>query len=202
MQALGRGLTTIPVGYLADRYRPRVLISAGSLLVGLGSLVSAVAPVFELLVLSGVITGAGTAFVFMAGMAYIVRSSSPRERGRAVGRTMAGWGLGMLLAPLAAGVLAKCAGMAQHIRAGGRAQRRRRGHRVDHRERGAAGPPLQRPSAPAPAPASLGIPAQRARGRRRQRPHLGHDEPRSTGSCCRSTAPRVSSSIPRAPVSG
>ncbi len=110
MQALGRGLTTIPVGYLADRYRPRVLISAGSLLVGLGSLVSAVAPVFELLVLSGVITGAGTAFVFMAGMAYIVRSSSPRERGRAVGRTMAGWGLGMLLAPLAAGVLANALG--------------------------------------------------------------------------------------------
>ncbi len=110
MQALGRGLTTVPVGYLADRYRPRALISVGSLLVGLGSLVSAFAPVFGALVVGSLISGAGTAFVFMVGMTYIVRSSSPRERGRMVGRTMAGFGLGSLLAPLVAGVLANALG--------------------------------------------------------------------------------------------
>ena len=56
------------------------------------------------------VTGVSMALIFTAGMTHLVRSSSAEERGRTVGRAMAGWGLGALLAPSAAGALASAFG--------------------------------------------------------------------------------------------
>lgn len=106
MQALGRGLATIPAGRLADRYPPGVLVSAAALLMAVGSVVVATAPVFSVLVGGMAITGVAMAFVFTAGMTHLVRVSAPAVRGRTIGLAMAGWGFGALLAPMTSGFLA------------------------------------------------------------------------------------------------
>lgn len=106
MQSLGRGLATLLAGRLADRYPARVLVSAGGVLMMIGSALVAVAPTFPVLVVGSAITGVSMAFVFTAGMTHLIRISVPAVRGRMIGLSMAGWGFGSLLAPLAAGALA------------------------------------------------------------------------------------------------
>lgn len=106
LQALGRGVAMIPAGGLADRYPPRVLVSLGGVLMVVGSLASAAAPVYPILLFGTAVVGVSMALIFTAGMAHLIRSAPTGERGRTMGRAMAGWGLGSLLAPLAAGALA------------------------------------------------------------------------------------------------
>ena len=110
MQALGRGLAMIPAGRVADRYPPRLLVSLGGVLMVIGSLASAAAPVYPVLVFGTAVIGVSMALIFTAGMAHLIRSAPTEERGRTMGRAMAGWGLGSLLAPLAAGALASAFG--------------------------------------------------------------------------------------------
>ena len=106
MQAISRGVAMIPAGRLADRYPPRALVSLGGMLMVVGSLAAAAAPTFPILVLGTAVIGVSMALIFTAGMTHLVRSSSADDRGRTVGRAMAGWGLGSFLAPVAAGALA------------------------------------------------------------------------------------------------
>jgi len=110
MQALGRGVAMIPAGRVADRYPPRLLVSLGGVLMVVGSLASAAAPVYPILVFGTAVIGVSMALIFTAGMAHLIRSAPTGERGRTMGRAMAGWGLGSLLAPLAAGALASAFG--------------------------------------------------------------------------------------------
>ena len=110
LQALGRGVAMLPAGRLADRYPPRALVALGGVLMVVGSLASAAAPVYPVLVLGTAVIGVSMALIFTAGMTHLVRSAPEGARGRTVGRAMAGWGLGSLLAPLAAGVLADAFG--------------------------------------------------------------------------------------------
>ncbi len=110
LQALGRGVAMLPAGRLADRYPPRALVAVGGVLMVVGSLASAAAPVYPVLVLGTAVIGVSMALIFTAGMTHLVRSAPEGARGRTVGRAMAGWGLGSLLAPLAAGVLADAFG--------------------------------------------------------------------------------------------
>lgn len=110
LQALGRGVAMIPAGGLADRYPPRVLVSLGGVLMVVGSLASAAAPVYPILLFGTAVVGVSMALIFTAGMAHLIRSAPTGERGRTMGRAMAGWGLGSLLAPLAAGALASAFG--------------------------------------------------------------------------------------------
>ncbi len=110
LQALGRGVAMIPAGRLADRYPPRALVAVGGVLMVIGSLASAAAPVYPILVVGTAVIGVSMALIFTAGMTHLVRSAPEGARGRTVGRAMAGWGLGSLLAPLAAGALADAFG--------------------------------------------------------------------------------------------
>lgn len=110
LQALGRGVAMIPAGALADRYPPRALVTLGGVLMVVGSLASAAAPTYSILVVGTAVVGVSMALIFTAGMAHLIRSAPTGERGRTMGRAMAGWGLGSLLAPLAAGALASAFG--------------------------------------------------------------------------------------------
>ncbi len=110
LQALGRGVAMVPAGRLADRYPPRALVTLGGVLMVVGSLAAAAAPAYPILVLGTAVTGVSMALIFTAGMTHLVRNAPEGARGRTVGRAMAGWGLGSLLAPMAAGVLADAFG--------------------------------------------------------------------------------------------
>jgi predicted MFS family arabinose efflux permease/ribosomal protein S18 acetylase RimI-like enzyme len=81
------------------RYSPRALLAAGSTLLALGSLASAVAPTFALLALAQVPMWAGIATLMAAGVAASAAWSAPGERTRIVARMFAGppaaWIVGM-----------------------------------------------------------------------------------------------------------
>ena len=138
MQALGRGVAMIPAGRVADRYPPRLLVSLGGVLMVIGSLASAAAPVYPVLVFGTAVIGVSMALIFTAGMAHLIRSAPTEERGRTMGRAMAGWGLGSLLAPAGRRGARQRLRLALRLHSGGRAQRGRGAARVEHPRRPAA----------------------------------------------------------------
>jgi predicted MFS family arabinose efflux permease len=97
--ATGRGLS---------RFSPRALIVAGSALLAVGSLASAVAPRFVFLVLAQVPMWSGIAMLLTAGVAAIASWSEPGDRTKFVSRALAGapaaWILGMPVIGLVASV--------------------------------------------------------------------------------------------------
>jgi MFS family permease len=104
--AIARVVLTIPSGIMSDRLPPRVLLSTGTLLMSIGSVVCATAPSFTVLVGGSLIAGLGSALVFTPGMSHIARLSQGQNRGHATGRIMAGVQLGGLFSPAAAGLAA------------------------------------------------------------------------------------------------
>lgn len=84
-------------GYLVDRFGPRWLISAGSLMAGLSWVLSAQAQnIGTLYLFYGVIGGLGTGIVYVGTIGMMVRWF-PDKRGLASGITAAGYGFGAIL---------------------------------------------------------------------------------------------------------
>jgi MFS transporter, DHA1 family, inner membrane transport protein len=90
------------------RFSPRALIGAGSALLALGSIASAVAPTFALLALAQVPMWAGIAMLLAAGVAATAAWSTPEDRPRVVSRALAGapaaWIVGMPLIGLVSSI--------------------------------------------------------------------------------------------------
>ena len=88
------------------RFSPRALLGAGSALLALGSVASAVAPTFPLLALAQVPMWAGIATMITAGIAAAAAWSEPERRTRVVAHALAGppaaWIAGMPLIGLVA----------------------------------------------------------------------------------------------------
>ncbi len=110
MPSVARVVFTLPSGYLADRYPPRVALSAGMGLLAVGATIGALAFTFAALLVAMLVLGMGTALVFTTGMAHAVRLAAPRRRGRAAARVMAGVQLGSFLSPAAGGLIASAFG--------------------------------------------------------------------------------------------
>jgi predicted MFS family arabinose efflux permease len=87
------------------RYQKRSLLALGALLVGAGSLASALAPSFAVLTVAQVPVWAGTAILVSAGVSATASWSAPGERARVVAHALAGppvaWIVGMPLIGLA-----------------------------------------------------------------------------------------------------
>jgi MFS family permease len=98
-------------GSLIDRYGERAMVAAGAAIVGLSSLGAGAAPNFPALVGLRGAGGIGSAF-FLGGLtAHIIGTISAEERGRAMSVFQATIGIGLLLGPLAGGLLAARAGV-------------------------------------------------------------------------------------------
>jgi predicted MFS family arabinose efflux permease len=92
-------LVAIAVGRALVRFSPRALLGVGSALLALGSLASAVAPTFALLVAAQVPAWAGVATLIAAGVAATASWSESESRTRVVAHALAGaptaWIVGM-----------------------------------------------------------------------------------------------------------
>jgi MFS family permease len=98
-------------GSLIDRFGERSMVAAGAVIVGLSSIGAGAAPNFPALVILRGAGGVGSAF-FLGGLtAHIIGTVSAAERGRAMGVFQATIGIGLLLGPLAGGLLAAAAGL-------------------------------------------------------------------------------------------
>jgi predicted MFS family arabinose efflux permease len=98
-------LALFPGGRLVDRLGSRRLALTGLGLFGLGAAAGALAPTFEVLLLSRVAQGAGAGLVSPAALAGAVSAFPPERRGVALGLWGAGSGIANLLGPLLGGVL-------------------------------------------------------------------------------------------------
>lgn len=92
-------------GRASDFIGSRTLFSAGILAFALGSLVSALAPVFPMLVLGRLVQGAGGAAVPALSMVMIARVMPENRRGAAMGMTASAVGVGAALGPFLGGVI-------------------------------------------------------------------------------------------------
>src|SRR5690606_6688010 len=93
-------------GWLADRLGERVILTAGVLIVAASSALTGLAQsYFELLAWRG-LGGIGSAMFSISAMALVLRSTSPRIRGRAVGFYQGGFLIGGMAGPAVGGLLA------------------------------------------------------------------------------------------------
>jgi DHA1 family inner membrane transport protein len=101
-------VAALATGRALRRFSPRALIGAGSVLLGIGSLASAVAPTFLLLALAQIPMWGGIAMLIAAGVAATAAWSPPDGRTRVVSHALAGppsaWIVGMPLIGLVASV--------------------------------------------------------------------------------------------------
>ena len=96
------GLFSILSGRLSDKYGPRILVTVGGLLVGIGFLLmSRISSLWQVYLIWGLFMGIGSSCSFLP-----IASTIPRwftkKRGIAIGITVAGFGLGGIISPLLA----------------------------------------------------------------------------------------------------
>jgi MFS family permease len=100
---------SLPAGRLADRFGSRSLTVAAAVLLAVASVASASSPSFAWLFVSRLIFGAGYGVVWTAGLAWLAGDSA--NQGRGLGGTVAASGVGGILGPAIAGVMAQWAGL-------------------------------------------------------------------------------------------
>jgi MFS family permease len=98
-------------GPLIDRFGERAMVALGAAVVGLSSIGAGSAPSFGALVALRGAGGVGSALFLGGLMAHLIDVVRPEERGRAMSIFQAVIGVGLLLGPLAGGVVAAVAGL-------------------------------------------------------------------------------------------
>ncbi|MBI4331742.1 MAG: MFS transporter [Chloroflexi bacterium] len=101
----------IPSGRLADRYGRRPMIIAGTLLIGLSSLGSALASEFWQLVAFRLVMGTGSALYTTTSQSALADLSTPRTRGQFLSLHQGAHQIGNSLGPAAGGFLAEYLGL-------------------------------------------------------------------------------------------
>ncbi len=96
-------------GSLGDIFGERRVFSVGVIAFGATSVVCALAPTIEVLVLGRALQGVGGALLTPAALAVIVSAFGPDERGSAVGSWTAWGAVGMIIGPLVGGQLVDAA---------------------------------------------------------------------------------------------
>lgn len=102
---------TVPLGRLSDRFGRRVVLLAGVVMAGAGSMLVPYSPLYIVITLGTFLVGLGWSAVYVAATALIADASSPEERGRAVGFNDTFSYIPGIILPLIAGPLAASAGL-------------------------------------------------------------------------------------------
>ena len=101
VSGLAAGIVALSIGRLSERFRLRELLAIGLRLLAAGSLLSAIAPTFSLLIAAQVAVGAGLAIVLAAGLAAAGEWSPADRRAQVLSWALIGqpaaWILGMPL---------------------------------------------------------------------------------------------------------
>ena len=103
-------VSILAVGRLADRFGHRTVIAWGAGLFALGSVVSAVAPGYGVLLAGRVVQGLGGSALLTVGLAIISASFAGAERGRALGFYFAAGASAAVIGPIVGGLLTSVGG--------------------------------------------------------------------------------------------
>ncbi len=102
---LASTVSLVPIGKLADIYGRKKILTLGVVLLTLSSLLLVVCTSVRVFLLLRFLQGVGSSMVFATGVAIVSSVFPPRERGRAMGITVAVVYLGQSLGPFVGGLL-------------------------------------------------------------------------------------------------
>ena len=102
---------SVPMGAISDRIGRKGPMIAGLALLAISTLAFAFAETLPMLFLARLLQGAADGMTWIVGFAMIADLYGPEERGRAMGLTMAGSTLGIIIGPVAGGWLYEIGGI-------------------------------------------------------------------------------------------
>jgi len=103
-------LAQIPGGKLSDRYGPRYVLATSMLIIAISTALLGLAKDWIEALALRILTGAGAGLYFAPLNSVIFRQFAGRERGRALGLTSSGAGMGIILTAALTGLLVNTAG--------------------------------------------------------------------------------------------
>jgi len=107
---LSSAVFLVPLGKLADIRGRKLVFLLGNLVIGISSIICALAWSGGLLIAFRAVQGIGSAMVFGTGVAIITSVYPPEERGKAIGYTVTAVYVGLSLAPFLGGILTQYLG--------------------------------------------------------------------------------------------
>jgi MFS family permease len=102
---LGRVISLLPTGQILDRYGRRPVLVGAPLLVALGSMVTAVAPIFALVLVAQFFAGMGLSAWLVAREVALVDVVRPEQRGRMIAGFHGMGSVGVALGPVVGGLI-------------------------------------------------------------------------------------------------
>jgi EmrB/QacA subfamily drug resistance transporter len=107
---LSSAVFLVPFGRLADIYGRRKIFLSGMIIFTVSSFFSSMAPGINFLIVFRVFQGLGSSMIFATGLAIVTSVFPPRERGKAIGFTIASVYAGLSFGPFAGGLLTEYLG--------------------------------------------------------------------------------------------
>ena len=107
---LSSAVFLVPLGKLADIKGRKQIFFIGNIIIAATSILCALSPSGDMLILFRAIQGIGSAMVFGTGIAIITSVYPPGERGKAIGFTVTAVYIGLSLAPFLGGILTQYLG--------------------------------------------------------------------------------------------
>ena len=107
---LSSAVFLVPLGKLADIKGRKQIFFFGNIIIAISSVICALSPSGDMLILFRAVQGIGSAMVFGTGMAIITSVYPARERGKAIGYAVTSVYIGLSLAPFLGGILTQYLG--------------------------------------------------------------------------------------------
>ncbi|MTK64901.1 MAG: MFS transporter [Methanobacterium sp.] len=107
---LAAAMFAVPFGRISDIYGMKRIFNYGVIIFTISSLLSAVAPSAESLIIFRIIQGFGGAMIFVTGLAIITSVYPPNQRGKAIGINIATVYIALSLGPVLGGVMTQFLG--------------------------------------------------------------------------------------------
>ena len=102
---LAAAVFMVPFGRLADIIGRKKIFRWGIILFSVSTLISGLAPNISFLILARILQGTGSAMIFATGIAIVTSVFPPKERGKAMGITIAAVYTGLSAGPFVGGLL-------------------------------------------------------------------------------------------------
>jgi EmrB/QacA subfamily drug resistance transporter len=107
---LTSAMFAVPFGKIADIYGMKKIFTYGIIILTIASFLAAISPSAELLIITRVIQGIGSAMIFVTGIAIITSVFPPKERGKAIGINISAVYIGLVMGPVLGGFLTEYMG--------------------------------------------------------------------------------------------
>ena len=107
---LAAAIFAVPFGRLADIHGRKKIFTYGIIIFTIASLLCAIAPSADSLIIFRVLQGIGSAMIFVTGLAIITSVYPPHQRGKAIGINIAAVYVGLSVGPVLGGLMTQYLG--------------------------------------------------------------------------------------------